>query len=594
MSAPEVSEKEAHDASHIEKVHHSTTSDVVSSEPGEQKKYRPSAGVVFGIMSLTLGYMAAVFAIQMSSAVLTTINADIGPSHSFSWLSTAQVLPVAVLGPLVGRLSDIFGRRNFLLFGNLCGLIGCVMCATANSINVAIGGGVFIGVASTLQQLAWTAVGELVPRKYRGLALGIFEMCALPPGAFGPIMGNAIAKYASWRWCYWVPFILNCLGLVSVFLLYRPKNQYIIEEGKTRWQEIWDLDWLGFFLYGNGLLFLLLGISFGGGVFEWKSAGTITMIVLGAVLLVAFGVYEAYWDQVLPLFPRAVMRKTRGVIFVNVGIFLFGMMYYSVAVLWPQQIQALYTTDLLKIGWYASSLGMTGIVASAIIGYTTTHYGRARLTFSIIIIIGTIAAACMAIKPESPVASTILVALQGMTVGGGMIVTTAMVQLAVEHEYIGLVTQMAVTARNAGGAVGTVVYISIFTGRLKANVKSRVAIPLAMAGVDPHHLGEVVEALMGQAPPSVLQLLSPEQLGLAMAGLKQSFIHSFRVVFLTSIAFGVVGTAAAIMTKDVDHLMTDKVEMTLDEGLKFTSDATDTGEGHVIGIEEQKLHHHRR
>jgi hypothetical protein len=52
------------------------------------------------------------------------------------------------------------------------------MCATAESINVGIGGGVFIGVASTLQQLAWTAVGELVPRKDRGLALGIFELCA--------------------------------------------------------------------------------------------------------------------------------------------------------------------------------------------------------------------------------------------------------------------------------------------------------------------------------------------------------------------------------------------------------------------------------
>jgi MFS family permease len=122
------------------------------------------------------------------------------------------------------------------------------------------------------------------------------------------------------------------------------------------------------------------------------------MIVLGAVLLVAFGFYEAYWDQVLPLFPAVVMRKIRGVIFVNVGIFLFGMMYYSVAVLWPQQIQSLYTTDLLKIGWYASALGMTGIIASMATGYGMTRYGHARLIFATIIAIGTVAAACMAIS----------------------------------------------------------------------------------------------------------------------------------------------------------------------------------------------------
>ncbi|KAF2808136.1 trichothecene efflux pump, partial [Mytilinidion resinicola] len=542
--------------------------------------------------SLMLGYMAAVFAIQMSASVLTQINNDIGPSTSFAWLSTSQVLPVATLGPMAGRLSDIFGRRNFILFGNLCGLIGCAICATANNIPVAIGGGVFIGVASTLQQLAWTAVGEIVPRKYRGLALGLFEI-----SLHARQTGCAIGKYSTWRWVFWVPFILNTCGLFAVFLFYRPKNQYIIEEGKTRRQELWDLDWIGFFLYGNGLLFLLLGISFGDNVFPWKSAGTITMIVLGVVLLIAFGIYERFWDQIFPLFPPVVVHKIRGVIFVNVGIFLFGMMYYSVAVLWPQLIQGLYTTDLLKVGWYASSLGMTGIVSSFITGYVMTRYGHARLIFATIIAIGTIAAGCMAIihpEPQSSTACVILVSLQGLTVGGGMIVSTAMIQLAVEHEYIGLATQMAVTARNAGGAVGTVVYTAIYTGQIRKNIKQRVALPLAMAGVPPTSLAAVVGALMGQAPPSVLAALTPEQLGLALAGLRQAFIHSFRVVFLSSIAFGVVGTVAACLTKDVDHLMTNKVEMTLDVGAKFTSNKTDTGEGHVIGIEEQKLHTRHR
>jgi len=594
MSDP-AAEKDIHHSAHIEKIQPQTPEDGVSNEVHEEEGFKVTAGMVFAIIALQLGYMAAVFSIQMSSAVLTTINEDIGPSSSFAWLSTGQVLPVAVLGPMVGRLSDIFGRRNFILFGNVCGIIGCAMAATADKMNVAIGGGVFIGVASACQQLAWTAVGEIVPRKYRGLALGLFEMCAVPPGAFGPIMGSAIAKHTTWRWVFWVPFILNALGLISVFVFYRPRNQWIKEEGKTRLQELWDLDWMGFFLYGNGLLFFLLGISFGDNVFPWKSAGAITMIVLGVVLIAAFCIYETYWDQIFPLFPPVIVHKIRGVIMVLIGIFLFGMMYYSVAVLWPQQVQSLYTTDLLKVGWYASSLGMAGIVTSAIVGVVMTRYGHARLIFALIIILGTIAAGCMAIKPESPVACTILVALQGCTVGGGMIVSTAMVQLAVEHEYLGLVTQMAVTARNAGGAVATVIYTAIFTGRIKHNIKTRVAIPLAMAGVDPASLPAIVGAFMGQAPKSVLAALTPEQLAVGISGLRQSYIHSFRIVFLVSIAFGVIGIVAACLTKDVDHLMTNKVEMTLDEGAKFTSAATDTGEGHFIGIEEQKLHqrHHR-
>jgi hypothetical protein len=203
------------------------------------------------------------------------------------------------------------------------------------------------------------------------------------------------------------------MGLVMVFLFYRPKNQYIKEEGKTRLQEIKDLDWVGFALWTVGLCLFLLGISFGGDLLAWyghcfivlqdgyansfrKSGGTISMIVLGVLLIIGLGFYEAYYPQVFPLFPPAVFRKLRAVTVVLVGTFLYGMLYYSTAILWPQQVQALYTTDLIKIGWYASSLGIAGIISSVIFGFLMTKV-NARYLFGFIILNGTIASGCMAI-----------------------------------------------------------------------------------------------------------------------------------------------------------------------------------------------------
>jgi len=66
--------------------------------------------------------------------------------------------------------------------------------------------------------------------------------------------------------------------------------------------------------------------------------------------MIILGFYDAYRPQVFPLFPPVVFRNVRGVTVVLIGTFLFGMMYYSTAVLWPQQVQALYTTDLIKVG----------------------------------------------------------------------------------------------------------------------------------------------------------------------------------------------------------------------------------------------------
>lgn len=61
---------------------------------------------------------------MLPSAVLLTINADIGPSTQYNWAAIAWTLAQAVVMTIAGSLGDILGRRNFTLAGNLLGLIG--------------------------------------------------------------------------------------------------------------------------------------------------------------------------------------------------------------------------------------------------------------------------------------------------------------------------------------------------------------------------------------------------------------------------------------------------------------------------------------
>ncbi len=60
-------------------------------------------------------------------AVLLTIDADIGPSKQLNWAPTAWTLAQGVVMTIAGSLSDICGRRNFALAGNLMGLIGTML-----------------------------------------------------------------------------------------------------------------------------------------------------------------------------------------------------------------------------------------------------------------------------------------------------------------------------------------------------------------------------------------------------------------------------------------------------------------------------------
>jgi MFS family permease len=213
--------------------------------------------------------MADIVYVTGAGGLLTIINADIGPSSSYSWIVTAFAVSSAVLSPLVGRLSDIFGRRNFLLAGNLFGLISAAIAATCHEVNVFVGASALAGIGVALHQISFTAVSEMVPKRTRGLALGAIESGLGLPGAFAPLMGYAMDERSSWRNLFWLIFAIQGGSFFLLLFFYHPINQYIKEEGKSRFQQCLSLDWVGLFLFFTGLVLFLLGISFGGSQFAW-------------------------------------------------------------------------------------------------------------------------------------------------------------------------------------------------------------------------------------------------------------------------------------------------------------------------------------
>ncbi|KAF4447577.1 trichothecene efflux pump [Fusarium austroafricanum] len=515
--------------------------------------------------SFQLGYMSDVFVLSMASSILQEINRDIGPDANFAWMATAQILGAAVISPTIGRLSDIFGRRNFLIIGNIIGAIGCAVAATAQKVNTVIGASAVIGMGSAMHQLAWSCLAELVPKKSRFFALGVFQSTLAPSSAFAPVIAYSMIKAGSWRGAYWLPFGLDLAGLVLVFFFYKPVNQYILVQGKTRWQQFLGLDWVGNFLLVAGLVLLLVGISLGGNRYPWASGAPITMIIVGALLLVALGFWERFARLEAPIFPREIFANIRGFTVILAGVFLLGMLYYSTAVLWPQQVAMLYTQDIISIGWYSSTTGAAGSIIGPIGGYLFTKIGHARWVLTgTILALATVSGAQAVVTPGSYVASTILTALIGGLVACATIASTSMIQLGVPHHFIGIATGLAITCRSVGGSIGTTIYSTVLSSRFRSYLASKAAKPLAMAGVDPKAIGGILTALLSGNPNDpALEGVSPDILAIAGKGIKSAFASALRAVYLISIAFGAVAVICVAFSKDVDHLMTKEVNIRL-------------------------------
>lgn len=104
------------------------------------------------------------------------INADLGPSPNYIWMNISWTLGAAVLVSVSGRLSDIFGRRYFMLAGAFISFIGTIIGATGQSIAQMIVSGVFFGIGSGVQEMGFACIMEFIPNKYRLTALGKFPM----------------------------------------------------------------------------------------------------------------------------------------------------------------------------------------------------------------------------------------------------------------------------------------------------------------------------------------------------------------------------------------------------------------------------------
>lgn len=403
---------------------------------------------------ILLSLMLATALVALESTILATavptIVAELGGFTQFPWLFSSYLLTQAVLVPVYGKLSDVFGRKPVLLFGIAVFALGSWLCALAWSMPALIAFRAVQGIgAGAVLPMAQTIAGDIYTVAERAKAQGYIASVWGMSSVVGPAIGGIFSDFVSWRWIFWVNLPLCAL---AAWVLIRSFDETQAEDRPERSR----IDWAGATALALAAGLLILGLLEGGQAWSWVSVPSVAIFTSALLLFAVFGLVERRAaDPILPMwvFTRRVLLSTSAVATL-VGAVVMGLTSYVPAfvqgALGTTALVAGFTLATLTLGWpvAASQSGRLylrlGFRATALIGAVPAISGTVLLTrLDVHSQIWHVAACCLLIG-----------------LGMGLIASPSLIaaQASVGWSERGVATGANAFARGLGSAVGVAVF----------------------------------------------------------------------------------------------------------------------------------------
>lgn len=423
--------------------------------------------------------------------IILDLRISIDQLDQATWIITGYLLGYTAAMPLVGRLSDIHGRRRVYLLCVLVFVVGSILCGAARSLHwlvaarilQAIGGGALLPVTMAI-------VGDIFPPGRRSVALGICGAVAEAGGVIGPLYGAFLVQNLGWRWVFYsnVP-----LGVLILFLAYWACP---VRRGRERE----SIDYFGAAILSAALVGLVLGLSQ-----ETEAALPVRQLILGGgvLLLLLFPLVETRRRQ--PLLDITMFRSLPFSA-ANLINFLFGCALIVAMVDLPLFAVTVLQRTPLESGLMLIRLTMFIPVGGVVGGFLSQYLGhRTTATLGL----GFSAAGLFLMSTWTQQISELQITRDLAVVGFGFgliiaPVTTTVVNIAGAAR-AGAASALVTVVRMVGMMVGLSALTSWGLARFNA-LMANVPLPLPMEGESSQAFQERVQAYQQQVTEAVLTL----------------------------------------------------------------------------------------
>ena len=250
-----------------------------------------------------------------------------------TWVLTSYLISNAIVLPLTGWLSMLFGRKRLF--------IGCVIIFTISSFLCGLAPNLFLLIffrvlqgagGGGLQPISQAILVESFSRKKQGMAMAVYGMGVVVAPIIGPTLGGWITDSFSWRWIFFINVPVGVVAILMTMALVQDPP-YMIR--KTLKQGL-KIDFIGLGLLSVGLGFIQVMLDKGQTDDWFESRFIVTCGVIGVLGLTGMILWEL--RQAEPLVDLRLFAQ-RNYSMATFMMFAMGVVMYGTTVLLPILLQ---------------------------------------------------------------------------------------------------------------------------------------------------------------------------------------------------------------------------------------------------------------
>ena len=484
-------------------------------------------------IGLMIGMLVSSISQTIVGPGMPRIVADLGGMDHYSWVATSAMLVSAVSVPIIGKFSDLYGRRGFYLGGLAVFMLGALVCGLAVNFWMLVAGRAIQGLGmGTLMPLSQTIIGDIIPARQRGKYQGFMGAVFGFTSVAGPLAGGFITDALGWRWLFFTVLPLGLIALIVIArFLHLPHQR---REAK--------IDTWGIVTLVPSLTVILLALSWAGTTYAWGSPQIIGLLTAGTLGMAAFVFAELRAaEQLLP------MRLFRNATFTsaNIAAFAVSMVMFGATIYIPVYAQGVLGVSATESGLILLPLMLGLIIFGILTGLLITRTGRYKEYMLLgVLIMAAGQLLLLRLDADSTRAQlTIAMAVFGVGLGMAMQQYTLVVQNASARRDLGIATASTQFFRNVGATVGIAVFGSIMTSGLVGAIAQHMTPKLILqVGEDMDKLNASVvlnPALAAQIPAEVLDAV------------RRGLSDQLHLVFLGSLPVLVVAFLATLAIRHI-------------------------------------------